>query len=139
MNAASPLGCCFGVRHIGSLCSTNLPAYFRFSLLLRASEGQCEPYGTGIVHAPAPPIWHLIFRSTDATLRALGFTQESQRDYPDGTLRGLSICGGKQTKTFMRLITNGPNRSRVKLGTYPDNEFESCTGAARDRLAGGPA
>ncbi len=102
--------------------------------------GPREPYGIGIVHAPVPPIWHLIFRITDATLHALGFTQESQRDYPDGTVRGLSIRGGKQTKTFMPLITNGSNRSRVKLCTYPDTSLSRArelhvTGSPRPRIA----
>ena len=87
------------------------------------------------MHAPATPIWDLILRLTDATLRALAFTQEGQRDYPDDTVRGLSIRVGKHTETFMLLIRNGPNRSRVKFGTYPATSLSCVRGLARDRLA----
>src|SRR5215203_6435473 len=87
------------------------------------------------LHAPATPIWHLTLRLTDATLRALAFTREGQRDYPDNTVRGLGVRVSKQTKTFMLHIRNGPNRSRVKLGTYPETSLSRARELARDRLA----
>src|SRR4051794_30647179 len=71
----------------------------------------------------------------DATLRALPLTEAGQRDYPDDLVRGLSIRVGKQTKTFMVLIRSGANRSRVKLGTYPECSLSRARQLARDKLA----
>jgi Arm domain-containing DNA-binding protein len=71
----------------------------------------------------------------DANLRALPLTQAGQRDYPDDLVRGLSIRVGKQTKTFMILIRSGANRSRVKLGSYPECSLSRARQLARDKLA----
>src|SRR4051812_47875626 len=71
----------------------------------------------------------------DATLRALPLTEAGQRDYSDDLVRGLSIRVGKQTKTFMVLIRSGANRSRVKLGTYPECSLSRARQLARDKLA----
>ena len=72
---------------------------------------------------------------TDANVRAFPLTDTGQRDYPDDLVRGLSVRVGTQTKSFMLLIRNGPRRSRVKLGTYPECTLRDARELARDRLA----
>src|SRR5437870_4466185 len=62
-------------------------------------------------------------RLTDQTVRSLPHPETGQRDYPDDTVRGLSVRVGKRVKTFMLLTGSAKNRKRHTLGQYDPPHF----------------
>jgi integrase len=76
-------------------------------------------------------------RLTDQGIRGLPFTETGQRHYHDDTVRGLSVCVGRRTKTFTVIVRKRRYRKRHTIGQYDPPHFTLAMARekARDMLA----